>query len=212
MASINSVGATRFRVSWTIGIAAGFGSWFVFHHRWPAVLLVFIIVGAFTQSVWALTALLRLDGNETRDHANASDVNDTLGDIAAVLVLVGSLGSIGIMLATSSDNHREKTVYAAMSVTAILAAWTLLHTLHMARYARLYYQDPEGGIDFNNGEPPRYSDFAYFSFNLGMTYQVSDTSVSSSALRTAVLKHCMFSYVYGTVIIATTINLVLNLI
>lgn len=209
----NSVGTTRFGVSWSIGLAAGAAAWIAFDH-WSVALLAFIIVGAFTHSGWILVTLLGLDGEQTREHASSSDVNDTLGDLATLLVLVGSIGSIGIMLATSTN--KEKIPYGAMSVAAILAAWTLLHTMHMTRYARLYYSDPEGGIDFNNSPPPqyapRYMDFAYFSFNLGMTYQVSDTSVSDSGIRTTVLKHCLFSYVYGTVIIACTINLVLNLI
>ncbi|MCE5292678.1 MAG: DUF1345 domain-containing protein [Nocardiaceae bacterium] len=205
----NSVGATRFGVSWSIGLAAGAAAWIAFDH-WSVALLAFVIVGAFVHSGWILVTLLGLDGETTRRHASSSDINDTLGDLATLLVLVGSLGSIGIMLATSTD--KDKIPYGAMSVAAILAAWTLLHTMHMTRYARLYYSDPEGGIDFNNPAPPRYMDFAYFSFNLGMTYQVSDTSVSRSEIRSTVLKHCLFSYVYGTVIIATTINLVLNLI
>ena len=38
-------------------------------------------------------------------------------------------------------------------------------------------------IDFNQKEPPQYSDFAYLSFTLGMTFQVSDTNISSSYIR-----------------------------
>ena len=45
-----------------------------------------------------------------------------------------------------------------------------------------------------------------------MTYQVSDTAVSSSAIRGVVLRHCLLSYVFGTVILATTINLVAGIV
>lgn len=72
--------------------------------------------------------------------------------------------------------------------------------------------DPAGGIDFNGHERPAYRDFFYFSYNLGMTYQVSDTSVSSSAIRSVVLRHCLLSYIFGTVILAATINLVAGIV
>ena len=67
-------------------------------------------------------------------------------------------------------------------------------------------------IDFNSDDPPSYRDFLYFSYNLGMTYQVSDTSVSSPLVRAIVLRHCLLSYVFGTVVLATTINLVTGIV
>ena len=69
----------------------------------------------------------------------------------------------------------------------------------------------ESGIDFNSNDPPAFRDFFYFSYNLGMTYQVSDTSVSNQTIRAVVLRHCLLSYVFGTVILATTINLVVGM-
>ena len=75
----------------------------------------------------------------------------------------------------------------------------------------MYFAAPEGGIDFNQEESPQYSDFAYLSFDLGMTYQVSDTTLRSSELRRTVLKHTLLSYLFGSVILATVINLVAGL-
>jgi hypothetical protein len=51
----------------------------------------------------------------------------------------------------------------------------MLHLMYTARYAYLYYSEPVGGIDFNSNDQPSYRDFLYLSYNLGMTYQVSDT-------------------------------------
>ena len=45
-----------------------------------------------------------------------------------------------------------------------------------------------------------------------MTYQVSDTSVASATIRAVALRHCLLSYVFGTVILATTINLVTGIV
>jgi uncharacterized membrane protein len=81
----------------------------------------------------------------------------------------------------------------------------------MLRYARLYYTEPQGGIDFNQDEPPAYRDFAYLAFTLGMTYQVSDTALKNSTIRITVLRHTLLSYVLGAVVLAATINLVVGL-
>ena len=45
-----------------------------------------------------------------------------------------------------------------------------------------------------------------------MTYQVSDTDVSSTDIRSVVLRHRLLFYLFGTVILATTINLVAGLV
>lgn len=91
-------------------------------------------------------------------------------------------------------------------------AWAALHLMYAARYAYLYYQGSAGGIDFNSEDPPAYRDFFYFSYNLGMTYQVSDTDVSSSVIRSVVLRHSLLSYLFGTSLLATAINLVAGMV
>ncbi len=81
-----------------------------------------------------------------------------------------------------------------------------------SHYARLYYSHPAGGIDFNQQTPPGYGDFAYLAFTVGMTFQVSDTALQTSALRAAALRQALLSYLLGAVILATTINLVAGLL
>ena len=41
-----------------------------------------------------------------------------------------------------------------------------------------------------------------------MTYQVSDTGVTSRRIRRSVLRHALLSFLFGTVIVAVTINVV----
>jgi uncharacterized membrane protein len=87
----------------------------------------------------------------------------------------------------------------------------MLHTIFTLRYTELYYATPEGGIDFNQDEPPQYTDIAYMAFSLGMTYQVSDTAIRTRAIRTEALRHSLLAYVFATLILAATINLVIGL-
>ncbi|GAB5905894.1 DUF1345 domain-containing protein [Mycobacteroides chelonae] len=202
-------GTRRFWIALVVGLAAGVLTWTLLQ-RWQVALLAVVIVAAAISVGWALIVLWPMDPEQTRARASSEDMDDELGDVAMLLILVASLSAIGILLISANDE--DKGIYAGLCIGAILTVWAMLHTIYAARYARIYYQDAPGGIDFNSTVPPRYVDFYYFSFNLGMTYQVSDTAVTESHIRDVVLKHCLFSYVYGTVIIACTINLVINLV
>ena len=72
---------------------------------------------------------------------------------------------------------------------------------------RIHRQDgpslKASGIDFHQNEDPSYVDFAYFSVGLGMTYQVADTDVGSTAIRRIVIGQTMLAYLFGAVILAT---------
>jgi uncharacterized membrane protein len=68
-----------------------------------------------------------------------------------------------------------------------------------------------GGLDFPGEAKPDFVDFAYFSFVLGMTFQVSDVSISSKKIRRMVLWHSLISFGYNAVIIALTINVIAGL-
>ena len=63
-------------------------------------------------------------------------------------------------------------------------------------------------LDFPGEERPDYRDFAYFSFVIGMTCQVSDVDVTSREMRRLVLLHGILSFGFNTVILALTINTV----
>jgi uncharacterized membrane protein len=94
----------------------------------------------------------------------------------------------------------------------VALSWLTVHTLYMLRYGDAYYGDPIGGIDFNEEEPPSYRDFAYVAFTIGMTFQVSDTSLTSKPMRRLALRHALLSFVFGAVILALTINSVASLL
>jgi uncharacterized membrane protein len=83
-----------------------------------------------------------------------------------------------------------------------------MFTVH---YARLYYSGEPGGIDFHDPEPPRFHDFAYLAYTVGMTYQVSDTEIGLTSIRATVLRHALLSYLLGAVVLAVTINLIAGL-
>ncbi|MER6437562.1 MULTISPECIES: DUF1345 domain-containing protein [unclassified Streptomyces] len=148
-----------------------------------------------------------MDAAATRRHARREDLRPVAEELVVIAAAVCGLVGIVVLLVGNSD-----PVHAATALAGVFTAWAALHLMYATRYAYLYYPESVGGIDFNSEQPPAYRDFLYFSYNLGMTYQVSDTSVSSPAIRAMVLRHCLLSYVFGTSILATAINLVVGIV
>ncbi len=68
------------------------------------------------------------------------------------------------------------------------------------------------GIDFSQDATPDYYDFAYVAFTVGMTFQVSDTNISSKTIRREILRHALLSWLFGAIIVALTINLIAGLV
>ena len=92
-----------------------------------------------------------------------------------------------------------------ISVWSVVAGWALTHSVQTLRYAHLYYRGTaEGGLAFPGDQPPDDLDFAYFSFTVGMCFQVSDVAVTRPELRRIVLLHSVISFVYNTGLLALT--------
>ena len=104
-----------------------------------------------------------------------------------------------------------KYLQAGFAVLSVFASWVLIHTVYTLKYARLYYEGTPGGVSFNEDDLPQYSDFAYLSFTIGMTFQVSDTDLESKQFRRTALHQAWISFPLGAVIIASSINLVSGL-
>ncbi len=171
---------------------------------WACACLVYV-VGAFP--------LLRADAARTRELAAREDPRRTVSDLLLVFAAIASVVAVIVVLATAGKLQGvEKDLGAALGVVSVGLSWFLVQTLFTLRYAELYYSAAPGGIDFNNDdELPTFVDFAYFAVTVGMTFQVSDTSIRSSRIRAATLRHALISYFFGTFVIASVVNLVAGL-
>ena len=122
-----------------------------------------------------------MDADQTHDNAHRETFRPALEELVIVAAALGALVSIVVLL-VSNHAHADPAA-TATALAAIFMAWAGLHLMYAARYAYLYYTPSAGGIDFNDPNyRPAFRDFFYFSYNLGMTYQVSDTSVSNPAI------------------------------
>nr|WP_274638059.1 DUF1345 domain-containing protein [Microbacterium bovistercoris] len=187
-----------FALAPSLGLAAGLLS------GWAA--------GALTAACWLLIAVWPMDPAQTRTHATTEDPGRSIGRATALL---GSVASVGAVVAVLTQTHQARGVLAfvlaGVALVSVAASWLLIQTIYILRLADVYYADPEGGLLFNQDEPPRYTDFAYVAFGVGLTYQVADTNVTTNAMRRIIIGQSMLGYLFGAVILGTVINLLAGL-
>lgn len=207
----SSHGAARTRV--LVAFAAGliaFGVAIVFTPWQSAALIGWnVAASVFIAVVWFRVG--RMDGEATAQHAALEDVSRRTSDLILILASVVSLVGVGLSLLEASNKEGlAKAGVVAVASASVILSWATVHTVFTLRYARLFYAGG-GGIDFNEDRAPTYGDFAYLAFTIGMTYQVSDTAIASRKIRSTALHHAYMSYLFGTVVVAMTINVVAGL-
>jgi uncharacterized membrane protein len=178
---------------------------------WQYAILIGWMAGAAVFLAWLWITIWPMDAPTTARHAMREDPGRTVTDLLVILSATASLGAVGLLLIGGGSTSGERDVHAALSVGSVALAWGAVHTMFTTRYARMYYAGEDGGIDFNEPDPPSYSDFAYLAFTIGMTFQVSDTDLRTKAIRATALRQALLSYLFGAVIIATMINLIAGL-
>lgn len=166
-------------------------------------------VGTLTYAAVTWIAVWNLDGERTRALATSEDVGRPLVDVVVLVAALVSVAVIGLVL-VGGGSHQPDAPHVGIGVVAIAGSWLAVHTMFWLRYVRIYYaEDPGAGIGFSGGEDaPRYSDFAYVAFTVAMTFQVSDTGITTNRMRRAVLGHALTSFVFVAVILAVVINVV----
>jgi uncharacterized membrane protein len=130
-----------------------------------------------------------------------------------------SLGAVAFLLSTAKGLPKGESVFhVAAAVGTVMLSWLVVHTVFTLHYAFLYYvhPDPEGkggGLQFPDGDQlePDYEDFAYFSFVIGMTSQVSDVQIACRQIRRWALLHGMISFGFNAAILALSINILSGL-
>jgi uncharacterized membrane protein len=196
--------------SGSLGLGAGLGSAAVL--PWQLAPLVAWDIAAVTLVCWVWATIWRLDARDTARHAEREDPTRAAADAILLAAAVASLVAVGyVIVSAGPGGGLREGLQVGFGVGSVLLSWSVIHTVFALRYARLYYIDEDGGVDFHEKAQPRYSDFAYLAFTVGMTFQVSDTELNTSAFRATVLRHALLSYLFGTVIVALTINLVAGL-
>ena len=193
----------------------------------PAVLgtLARVVVGwvgfAATDLAIIILGMWQADTDDIRRVAASEDLPRTQAFVLVLSAAMASLGAVvGRMGSLKGISKDWRVLHVALSVAAVVLAWTLVHLVFTLRYAHTYYDaDKEtgqdaGGLVFPDDQgkdqgpklTPNYVDFAYFSFIIGMTAQTADIGIGSREFRRTSLLHSLIAFIFNTVIVAFTVG------
>lgn len=157
----------------------------------------------------------KTSAQQIRAQAKVQDENRVVIFGIVLIATLAGLIAVIILIITKTENSSQSEFKIPLAVAGMFLSWLLIHTTFTLRYAHIFYGNHRekpgthaGGLDFPKEEKPDYLDFAYFSFGVGMTFQVSDVQVTSKRLRKLVLLHSLISFIFATIMIALTINLI----
>lgn len=167
--------------------------------------------------------ILSYHPTEVKAIANKEDWGGTIIFLFVLLsAFVGLFAIIFLLKSIPDESKRGISLHILLSIVSVFCSWTLIHTLFTLKYAHKYYgtgneQDDDNdeageGLNFPDEKEPDYLDFAYFSFVIGMTFQVSDVEITSRKIRRLSLLHGFLSFIYNTVIVALSINIISGMI
>ncbi len=165
-----------------------------------------------------LSSAIHGDAKRTQRRAAVEDPGRNVIYLIVILAAISGLVSAIFILGkdVSSAHNLLKAFELVTGILAVVSGWVLIHLVYTLRYAHAYYYDPDGadpgGLQFPGDRPPNDFDFAYFSFVIGMTFQVSDVQITDSGIRREVLTHGLISFAYNTAIIALGVNIASGLL
>lgn len=159
-----------------------------------------------------LAASARLILNSAKaDERVCADTEDEGIMIVVVIALAAVIFNVVGIFILLNQGHRPDPLSLLVVLTAAPLGWCMLHTIAAFHYANLYYvvsaaEVPQKALDFPATENPNLWDFIYFSFVIGMTAQVADVQIRTTAMRRAVIGHSIVSFFFNTVLIAMAVN------
>lgn len=179
---------------------------------WETRLLTGWLAGSLTYLLLVWWGAGRLDPARTRLRASSEDPGASA--LYIVLIAASWVSLLGVLLVTDSARTSvgvTRGLHIGLALGALASTWLLIQTVFALRYARHYYR-PEAGTDTGGlafpGDSPCYADFVYFAAVIGMTSQVADVAITTTAMRRLVLVHGLVSFGFNLLVLALTINLV----
>jgi uncharacterized membrane protein len=187
----------------------------------PAVILFTWISFAMAIIIMDWIIIMSSHPREVRKIAKLQDSSRTFLFLFVVAASIASMGAVVFLLKSSKGLHGAAiNEHILLAIVAVIVSWWLLHTIFTLKYAHMYYDTdkddgtprPGGGLEFPGNEEPDYLDFVYFSFVLGMTFQVSDVEIASKHIRRLAWMHGLLSFGYNTAILALSINVISGMV
>ena len=201
-----------------LGSAAGATVFFSLrnHVRLPTNIIGAWDTFAFCVLASAWLTILITPQRTLRARAQEEDFGRTVIFIFVVVAACASLFAVGFLVSVGSGHVGD----LVLGLATVVLSWSLIQTVFGLHYAHAFYGDSDqpgerrhaGGLIFPGERMPDYFDFAYFSFVIGMTCQVSDVQITSPRLRRLALLQSVLAFGFNTIILALLINTVFDLV
>jgi uncharacterized membrane protein len=182
------------------------------------------LIGWDIGCIWlAVSNLIGMAGRSPEEIRCRAAVQDEGKGLILALVLAAaafSIGAIGIELSLAKSAHGlEKSIRIGLAFVTVALSWFVVQLIFALHYAHEYYLpapdcEPDsitGGLAFPPGELPDYWDFLHFAIVIGVASQTADIGFLSKTLRRIGTVHGVIAFVFNTVVLALTINLLAGL-
>jgi uncharacterized membrane protein len=212
--------ATRPRLAGSIltGLAVGLGVGYFTELRpmtatmigWDAMCLAF--VGLMT------AYMSNRDAKAMRTHSEEADEGQVVVLALILTASVASVAAIAMELSAAKVAHGlARAVSLGLAFFTVAMSWYFVQLNFALHYAHAYYakaatgRGDARGLSFPGDDAPDYWDFLHFSIVIGVASQTADVAFTDKALRRLGTLHSLFAFVFNTVIVALTINLLASL-
>src|SRR5215467_4011920 len=223
MRIVDLIGRHDARHNLVLGLAAGAAVFFLSREHLRLASAVIASWDAFAVAILALDwqTILTTPRRKIRERAQQQDLSRLVIFIFVVITACAALFAVGFLVSVKkSQTGGHFPIHLLLTLLTVIFSWSLVHTVYGLRYAHAFYGDSDepgvnrhaGGLIFPGDRSPDYFDFAYFSFVVGMTCQVSDVQITSRRMRRITLFHSVLSFGFNTLILALLINTVSSLL
>jgi uncharacterized membrane protein len=196
----------RVRVRLLVSIAIGFAAFLLLPQElhgarraliaWDVTAAIYLVSAYFT--IW------RSDTSHIRAHAAVADD----GRFAILVLTAGAALASLIAIVVGIAEATRGTPQILLAIATIVLSWAMVHTSFALHYAHDYYRPRvPGGLKFPDEDKPDYWDFIYFSFVIGMTFQVSDVAITDRGIRRTATAHGIVSFIFNTALLALMVNI-----
>lgn len=176
------------------------------------------IVFAASFLIFSWIILFKRPVEDIKKVAAKQDGSNFFVFLMVLLSAFASMFTVLLLMISQESETLDPAVFLPVAITGMLLSWMMVHTVFTFHYAHMFYDVAgrgtgkiSGGLNFPGEKEPDYIDFAYFSFVIGCTFQVSDVGIVSRKIRRTALLHSLLSFGLNTFVVALTINFVAGL-
>ena len=205
----------RFHIKLVAAAALGIAIYVVLAHfgeppRATTRALIAWNAGALLYLVLVIWVIARSELDHLRERAEEEDEGAALILVLTVIAAAASIVAIFVELGAARGDKND-WLSPVLALSTVILSWVFIHTIFAFHYAHDFYGaaegGPKGGLKFPDDKHPEYLDFVYFSFVIGMTFQVSDVQVTNKAVRRLVVTHGAVSFFYNLAVLSLMVNM-----